>query len=607
MKRKIALLLVLAMVFSLVPVSLTSANEDRQVRPGVLGRVASPVTRPTSDGGVPFNISINLQNLRLAVPTTVAQPSPGAIVIEVLLTGAGHEDLRFVGNHAIGAYANAAGAAGLPISVFHGGVTCGRVFAAHMWITSHQTAQIWLWLVGAAPGAAWPSDLAGLLDLPMPFPIRTRVGGTWLEAGIGPQGLPNSIVFSEGPLTAWATGTLPTITGPTSMTLTAGSRGATTEATTAVYTVTGLPIPTVTTDRAQFTVARTGDPPNVDGGEVTLTIPSGLRVGTHRVVVTATNAVGTASRTLTITVRSAGNEDENGGNQNNQGNQGEDQDDQGQQPTPATPRPTPVAAESIIITHEDIQYALAEAEDIIIEAADILTITFPSDAIAPLVLGNNEPLSLQVAVFPPTDSENFELPIEMTLTHGDEIITELDTSIIIEVSLSEFDLEGAHPNRFIVILEDGTLIRGEMDEENQVFTFSTYIVGDFTLAYIPTLTVLRLTIGSYDIYDLVDGGLHLTMEDMTPIIQNNRTLIPLRFIANVLDATVDWNRSDRTVTIVRNNNSLTFAIGEMAPGMDVPAQIMNNRTMVPLRFIAEFFDAVVAWDAGTRSVVIIQK
>jgi len=206
MKRKLALLLAFVMILTLIPANLVSANDDapRQIRTGVLGRVATPVAQPTGAGGTHFNVSINLQNLRLATPANLqGNVTPGAIVIELLLTGAGHEQLRFVGPHAIGADATALGALGLPVPINHADVTCGREFVAHMWITSHQTAQIWLWLSGAALGQQWPSDLSGLLDLPMPFPIRTTVGGTWLEAGPGVQGLPNSVVWSEGPLTAF--------------------------------------------------------------------------------------------------------------------------------------------------------------------------------------------------------------------------------------------------------------------------------------------------------------------------------------------------------------------------------------------------------------------
>ena len=41
--------------------------------------------------------------------------------------------------------------------------------------------------------------------------------------------------------------------------------------------------------------------------------------------------------------------------------------------------------------------------------------------------------------------------------------------------------------------------------------------------------------------------------------------------------------------------------------MDVPARIVNSRTMVPVRFISEFFGARVSWDGATRSVEIIKE
>jgi len=54
-----------------------------------------------------------------------------------------------------------------------------------------------------------------------------------------------------------------------------------------------------------------------------------------------------------------------------------------------------------------------------------------------------------------------------------------------------------------------------------------------------------------------------------------------------------------------NGKTIKFAIGELPPGADVPAFILNNRTMVPLRFISEFFGAVVSWDSETRYIEII--
>jgi hypothetical protein len=102
------------------------------------------------------------------------------------------------------------------------------------------------------------------------------------------------------------------------------------------------------------------------------------------------------------------------------------------------------------------------------------------------------------------------------------------------------------------------------------------------------------------------GNIDVITMDVAPVIVDGRTLLPVRFMAYALGATVDWNDATREVTLVTADGaSLTFAIGAFAPGMDVPAQIIDGRTMVPLRFISEFFGATVEWDAATRTVEIL--
>jgi len=289
-------------------------------------------------------------------------------------------------------------------------------------------------------------------------------------------------------------------------------------------------------------------------------------------------------------------------------------------PMPHTPAPaaTPLADVGLVITVPEQEQALEETEDIVVEIDDILTITFPLEVIEQLTSNGYEveDIYLQVVVWPPTggnedSNEPFELSVELSITRVGEAVTEVDIPIVIEVNLSDFDLEELltdfHPMKVIAVLEDGTLVLGEFEAETGIFSFATTAVGNFAVEYAPTLRIIGLEIGSYDIMNVIPNELLLVMEDMTPIIQSNRTLIPLRFVAYVLDASVSWNSAERTVTIVRGGQVLTFAIGEMAPGMDVPAQIMNNRTMVPLRFIAEFFDATTVWDSYSRSILIIQR
>jgi hypothetical protein len=103
----------------------------------------------------------------------------------------------------------------------------------------------------------------------------------------------------------------------------------------------------------------------------------------------------------------------------------------------------------------------------------------------------------------------------------------------------------------------------------------------------------------------------LDFSDADPLIENGRTLVPMRGILETLGAQVDWNEQTRTVTAVKDGITISLAVGNTAAAvngephnLDVPARIINNRTMVPLRFLAESLSAVVDWD-GTRRVIRI--
>jgi len=74
--------------------------------------------------------------------------------------------------------------------------------------------------------------------------------------------------------------------------------------------------------------------------------------------------------------------------------------------------------------------------------------------------------------------------------------------------------------------------------------------------------------------------------DVLPVIYQDRVLIPIRFIAYSLNAQVGWNPDTAEITLSNGITSLVFRSGELVEGMDVPAQIIDDRTMVPTRFVA---------------------
>lgn len=99
--------------------------------------------------------------------------------------------------------------------------------------------------------------------------------------------------------------------------------------------------------------------------------------------------------------------------------------------------------------------------------------------------------------------------------------------------------------------------------------------------------------------------------DSSPIVENGRTLVPIRFIAEALGATVEWNQEKKSVYCVYNSTELTIVIGSkiaVVNGdevvLDVSSKIINNRTMVPIRFISECFGSKVLWNGEKQEIRI---
>ena len=97
--------------------------------------------------------------------------------------------------------------------------------------------------------------------------------------------------------------------------------------------------------------------------------------------------------------------------------------------------------------------------------------------------------------------------------------------------------------------------------------------------------------------------------DVPPVIVNGRTLVPIRKIAQMLGAVVSWDESTQNVKIEKDGNVLVMTINKNeyslngeAKTMDVPAKIMSGRTMVPVRVVSENLDCHVQWDADMNMV-----
>lgn len=109
----------------------------------------------------------------------------------------------------------------------------------------------------------------------------------------------------------------------------------------------------------------------------------------------------------------------------------------------------------------------------------------------------------------------------------------------------------------------------------------------------------------------VDGKV-IDFPDQKPTIVNDRTLVPVRFIAEGLGYDVEWNTADNSAVI--DGGKIIMYIGTNKAKingqnvtLDVASTLINDRTMVPLRVIAETMGCTVDWFGSNRMVLVNKR
>ena len=107
------------------------------------------------------------------------------------------------------------------------------------------------------------------------------------------------------------------------------------------------------------------------------------------------------------------------------------------------------------------------------------------------------------------------------------------------------------------------------------------------------------------------NGAIVAFEGQGPEIVGGRTLVPVRGVFEAMNFTVDWNDAARQATLTRDDteivitiDSATFTTNGTSHTLDVPAQIIGGRTLVPLRAVLESVGYALDWNDATRTVII---
>ncbi|MGI5921094.1 MAG: N-acetylmuramoyl-L-alanine amidase [Syntrophomonadaceae bacterium] len=99
--------------------------------------------------------------------------------------------------------------------------------------------------------------------------------------------------------------------------------------------------------------------------------------------------------------------------------------------------------------------------------------------------------------------------------------------------------------------------------------------------------------------------------DVVPVIENNRVLVPLRAIFEAMGAVVEWQQDKNRVVAIKDTTTVVLPLNSTLPTIngkqqiiDVPAKVVQQRMLAPLRFVGEAFGGQVTWDQSNLTVKI---
>lgn len=123
---------------------------------------------------------------------------------------------------------------------------------------------------------------------------------------------------------------------------------------------------------------------------------------------------------------------------------------------------------------------------------------------------------------------------------------------------------------------------------------------DVSFNKIESDNIIKMTIGSIE---MSENG-RAFYNDVAPVIVDNRTMVPIRVITELLGGTADWNEATKEVTLTIDGKEIKMTVGVVLEKYGVAPVIINGRTYVPIRFVADELGAETSWDEATNTVTI---
>lgn len=201
---------------------------------------------------------------------------------------------------------------------------------------------------------------------------------------------------------------------------------------------------------------------------------------------------------------------------------------------------------------------------------------------------------------------------EITVTIVPDKGYELEELIITELNDTEVDYEeGKKENTFLFDMpKSDVVIEASFEkttEKSDVSDDSKETPAEESMKQAETII---LTIGQR----IVKLNGEYVVNDVAPVVKEGRTMLPARFVLEALGAAVVWDAAAQKVTVTKDDTVIEIYIGQpyalvddTPVQLDTPAFIENGRTYLPLRFLAENIGADVEWNGETQEVSVLAE
>jgi internalin A len=179
-----------------------------------------------------------------------------------------------------------------------------------------------------------------------------------------------------------------------------------------------------------------------------------------------------------------------------------------------------------------------------------------------------------------------------------------------------WDLEPIRNHRFDTHYDTGALRYGLQLSDNYLdlgnTTRTSYLLNKLAGDGSPynQRKAERLVIGSTTAY-LGESAFKL---GTAPFISSGRTYVPIRFVSERLGSKVSWNQSKKEVTIHKDNTTIRWVVNEkkaivngQTVSFDTPMLLKKGSTFVPIRFVSELLESTVEYMASSKTVIIFEK